>query len=172
MRWAPTNGDDRSCETRYIQSMTPTNRLLAPRSLVAAAAASLALAFGCSFSDSSKSISDSVNHSSDSSGKSSDSSSSSSKDNKSAFADDLVEYTQAYVKAGGGAEGFLDGVGDLARKRGVSDWEADPRAWWSIGRGLGMTKLDDTQIVAYENAWAGGDARRVEAIRRGVMKVR
>ena len=153
--------------------MTYTIRPRAPRALFAIAIASLALAgFGCSFSDSSRSISDSVNHSSDSSGKSSDSSSSSSKDQKSSFADDVVEYTQAYVKAGGGAESFLDGVGDLARKRGVSDWEADDATWVSIGRGLGMTKVTDAQLVAYEKAWTSGDPERVAAIKRGVDKVR
>jgi len=152
--------------------MKHTIRPRAPRSLVAIAIASALAGFGCSFSDSSRSISDSVNHSSDSSGRSSDSSSSSSKDQKSSFADDLVEYTQAYVKAGGGAEGFLDGVGDLARKRGVSDWEADDATWVSIGRGLGMTKLSDSDLVAYENVWAAGDPERVAALQRGVMKVR
>jgi hypothetical protein len=153
--------------------MTYPIRLRASRCLVAVAVAGLGLAgVGCSFSDSSRSSSDSVNHSSESSGKSSDSSSSSSKDKKSAFADDLVEYTQAYVTAGGSAEGFLDGVGDLARKRGVSDWEAENATWVSIGRGLGMTKLSDSQLVAYENAWAAGAPERIAAIRRGVMKVR
>jgi hypothetical protein len=153
--------------------MEHTIRPRASAFLVVSAVAGLALAgLGCSFSDSSRSISDSINHSSDSSGKSSDSSSSSSKDKKSAFADDLVEYTQAYVKAGGGAEGFLDGVGDLARKRGVSDWEADDATWVSIGRGLGMTKLGDAELVAYENVWAAGNPERIGALQRGVMKVR
>jgi hypothetical protein len=153
--------------------MKHTIRPRGPLAPVAVAIASLALAgLGCSFSDSSRSISDSINHSSDSSGRSSDSSSSSSKDKKSSFADDLVEYTQAYVKAGGGADGFLDGVGDLARKRGVSDWEADEATWVSIGRGLAMTKLSDAQRVAYEDAWAAGDLQRIAALRRGVMKVR
>ena len=153
--------------------MRHTNRLRAPRSLVAFAAASLALAgFGCSFSHSSNSMSDSIGKSSDSIGKSSDSSSSSSKDKKSAYADDLVEYTQAYVKAGGGAESFLGGVGDLARKRGISDWEAEDVTWVSIGRGLGMTKVSDAQLVAYENAWAASNPQRIAAIQRGVAKVR
>ncbi|HTY19842.1 MAG TPA: putative lipoprotein [Myxococcota bacterium] len=153
--------------------MTSTSRPSAPHLYVGVAAACLALAsFGCSFSDSSKSISDSVNHSSDSSGKSSDSSSSSSKDKQSAFADDVVQYTQAYVQAGGSAQSFFDGVGDLARKRGVSDWEAADATWISIGRGLGMTHLSDAELVAYEKAWAAGNSERMAAIQRGVAKVR
>ncbi len=137
-----------------------------PRTLIAFAAAGLLLgSFGCSFSDSSKSISDSINNSSESS-------SSSSKDSKSAFADDVVEYTQAYVRAGGGAESFLGGVGDLARKRGISDWEAEDATWVSIGRGLGMTKATNAELTAYKNAWTGGDTQHMAAIQRGVDKVR
>ena len=146
--------------------MTNALRPQTLRSLVACAAVGLLLGgFGCSFSDSSKSISDSINNSSESS-------SSSSKDSKSAFADDVVEYTQAYVKAGGGAQSFLGGIGDLARKRGISDWESGDATWISIGRGLGMTKATNAELAAYENAWTGGDEQRIAAIQRGIDKVR
>jgi len=151
--------------------MMPTLR--APCALLAIVAAGLLAAdLGCSFSYSSGSLSDSSKNSSDSIKNSSDSSSSSSKDSKSSFADDVVEYTRAYVAAGGGAESFLGGVGDLARKRGISDWEAQDASWVSIGRGLGMTEASDAQLAAYQRAWTGGDARRMAAIQQGVDRVR
>jgi len=151
---------------RYTHCMKSARRRWIARSLTVSAAAGLLLGgLGCSFSDSSKSISDSINNSSESS-------SSSSKDGKSAFADDVVEYTQAYVKAGARAESFLGGIGELARKRGISDWESGDATWLSIGRGLGMTKATNAELAAYENAWTGGDKQRIAAIQRGIDKVR
>jgi hypothetical protein len=130
---------------------------LAPLLLVAAA--------GCSFSHSSESFSDS-------STSSSESSAASSKGDRSAFGDDVVEYTEAFVETGGGTASFLGGVGDLASKRGITDWEADPHAWESIGRGLGRTETGDAQIAAYEAAWTDGDRARMAAIQKGVDAVR
>lgn len=131
------------------------------RSRLIASALLLAAASGCSFSHSSESFSDS-------SESSSDSSSGSSKGDRSAFADDVVEYTEAYVEAGGGEGGFLSGVGDLARERGITDWEADPLAWESIGRGLGRTEASHAEIAAYQASWTGGDRGRMAAIQKGV----
>jgi hypothetical protein len=133
--------------------------------VLALAAVVLAAGVGCSFSYSSRSISDSSKHSSDSS-------SSSSKNDKTAFSEDVVEYAKAYVEAGGGAGDFLGGVGELARKRGISDWESDDANWVSIGRGIGMTKASEPQLEAYERAWTSGDSRRIASIKQGVDAVR
>lgn len=124
-------------------------------------AALLAAVLGCSFSDSSESASDSSTSSSDSSG-------SSSGEKDVAFQHDVQQYTAAFVKAGGrDGDGFYAGLGDLARQRGLSDWEAVPGTWESIGRGLGAAAVTDAERHAYVQAWAAGDTERRHAIERG-----
>jgi hypothetical protein len=125
-----------------------------------------AAGFACSFSYSSKSISDSVESSSESS------SSSSPESNESKYRHDVESYTQAYVVSGGSQTAFQSGLSDLARKRGITDWESDDNTWRGIGRGLGRTKIDNVQLAVYEKNWAGDDPQKVELIRKGFGEVR
>ena len=129
--------------------------------LVIACAGSLA----CSFSYSSKGSSDSSKSSSDSSGSSSGSDSA-------RFQKDVEQYTQSFVEAGGSGDSFFAGLGDLARKRSVSDWESEPGTWEAIGRGLGRTRVNDAQCTAYETAWADGNPTRQNAIAQGFAAAR
>lgn len=130
-------------------------------SLAALPAVLLVAALGCSFSNSSESASDSSTSSSDSSG-------SSSGEEEAAFHQDVEQYTVAFVKAGGRDEdAFYAGLGDVARQRGVSDWEAVPGTWESIGRGLGVAAVTEAERHAYAQAWAAGDTVRRHAIERG-----
>ena len=138
--------------------MTQVFRCAFTVAVALACAASLA----CSFSHSSGSISDS-----------SKSSSGSSADDKKAFRNDVSQYTEAFVEAGGEQQQtFFSGLSDLARKRGVSDWESEPSTWEAIGHGLGRTKVNDAQRTAYETAWASGDAERESAMARGFANAR
>jgi hypothetical protein len=135
-------------------------------SLVVAVSLALASALGCSFSHSSESFSDSSKGSSDSS-------KSSSGDDEKAFRDDVETYTVAYVGAGGrGDESFFGGLGDLARKHGVSDWESEPTTWEAIGRGLARSDLADAERMAYAQAWTGGEAGKTDALDRGLTAAR
>ena len=130
----------------------------------------LATALACSFSYSSQSFSDSSKSSSDSvSGSSESSSGSSSPEEQRAarYKQDVADYTESYVIAGGGDSGFLRGVGDLARQRGVNDWESEQDTWEGIGRGLARTQLGAVQLEVYKSNWSGGDAGRMESIQRG-----
>jgi len=132
----------------------------------ASACALSAASLACSFSYSSGSISDSVESSSDSS------SSSSPASTGSKYREDVASYTQAQVNSGGGGAGFLSGIGDLARKRGITDWESDHDTWRGIGRGLGRAKVDSVQLGVYQQNWAGGDPEKVKLIRKGYDEVR
>jgi hypothetical protein len=123
---------------------------------------------GCSFVHSSGSFSDS----SASASRSSSASSASSRSDHAVLLDDVESYTESFVKAGGSQQSFLEGVGDLARKRGVTDWEADPTIWKAIGRGLGRTNANPGSVAAYERAWTGGDRARMGEVERGVSEVR
>ena len=145
--------------------------------VVALAAASLA----CSFSYSSKSISDSITSSSksisdsvtSSSDSVSDSSTSSSPGSAaSRYRKDVESYTQAFVVSGGSDSSFKSGLGEVAKKHGITDWEANDETWIGIGRGLGRTKIDDVQLGVYQKNWTGGDVNKIKLIQQGFDAVR
>lgn len=127
----------------------------------------LAGPLACSFSNSSAS-------SADSSGSSARSSGSSSGDSGSArFHRDVEHFTALYVEERGRDESsFLAGIGDLARERGISDWEGEAATWEAIGRGLGRSPLSEAERNAYAQAWTDGDADRVRALGRGTATAR
>jgi hypothetical protein len=120
-------------------------------------AAVLVLA-GCSFSASSKS-------SSDSSESSSGSSSPESKETQ--YRNDVRDYTASYVKSGGRIEDFRRRLGDLARERGITDWEQNLVTYDGIGRGLGRAKVSQVELDTYTSNLAGGDPAKAKAIKDG-----
>lgn len=151
----------------------------------------VASTYACSFSYSSDSSSDSSKHSSDSSTSSSGSSSpdhdhddghdhdddhdddkkneKKSSSSSSTFDQDVEQYTGAFLDAGGSTnESFLSGVGDLARRHGVSDWESDPSTWEAIGRGLARSHATTAERTAYQAAWTGGDPTKQSAMAKGI----
>jgi hypothetical protein len=100
------------------------------------------------------------------------STSSSPESDESKYQKDVESYTQAFVASGGSDALFLSGIGDLARKRGITDWESNESTWVGIGRGLGRTKIDKVQLGVYEKNWAGGDAKKIQWIQKGFDQVR
>jgi hypothetical protein len=137
--------------------------------------ASVVAVAGCSFSHSSKSSSDSSQSSSKSSGSVSQSSSDSSSPAQArarAYKADVADYTQAYVVSGGSAGSFLNGIGALAEKRGVSDWESDPATWEGIGVGLAHANVTKQQLSVYKENWSGGNTEAMEGIQRGYDSAR
>ena len=137
------------------------------RAFIIAAALLCSASLACSFSHSSGSSSDSSKSFSNSS------KSSSGGDDKKAFREDVSHYTEAFVEAGGAQpQSFFSGLSDLARKRGVSDWESEPSTWEAIGWGLGRTDVNDAQRTAYESAWTNGDAARESAMAKGFANAR
>lgn len=129
----------------------------------------------CSFAQSSQSSSDSSQSSSESvSGSSRSVSGSSSPDQQSArrYEQDVADYTETYVVSGGGDGGFLRGIGDIAQKRGVSDWESDAVTWEGIGRGLARVNPSNTQLEVYKANWTGGDAAKLQSLEKGYASER
>lgn len=129
------------------------------------AVAALAFApLGCSFSESSatssKSVSDSISSPFTSSSKSS-------KSDSQEYEDDVAAYTKGFVRGGGSAAGLRDGLGDIAKKHGVSDWEADKNTYEGVGVGLARAGLQGIEYQGYRDAVAAGDAERAAAIDRG-----
>jgi hypothetical protein len=133
--------------------------------LVLAVLGQLGCSISTSPSDSSESSSDSSGSLSDSSGSSSRSSSPSSKE--SAYRDDVRDYTAAYVKSGGRIADFDKRLGELARSRGITDWEENMATYEGIGRGLGKADVNGVELDTYVHGLAGGDLKKAAAIRKG-----
>jgi hypothetical protein len=137
---------------------------------LAGAVALAATSLACSFSYSSKSISDSIGSSSKSVSNSVSSSSPESDESK--YQKDVESYTQAFVVSGGSDTAFMGGISDLAKKRGITDWESDDHTWVGIGRGLGRAKVDSVQLGVYQKNWTGGDPAKMKLIQQGFDDVR
>jgi len=145
-------------------------------------AIALVAALGCSISQSSQSISDSSESSSDSSNNfskssnsiseslsnSSDSSSdSSSGGSDEAYRDDVRDYTFAYILSGGRFEAFQKGLGDLARRHGVTNWEANRASYRGIGEGLGRARVTQTQLDVFKTNLAGSSPEKMRDMQVG-----
>lgn len=137
------------------------------RGVAAAAWLSLVLVLpqACSFSNSSKGSSDSSGSSSDSSASSSRSSSPESADTQ--YRNDVREYTAAYVKTGGQFDAFRRGIGDLAKKHSITNWEDDAVTYQGIGEGLGEAGATGVQLKAYMDGLAGQDAAKRASMQKG-----
>ena len=142
---------------------TLSHRLTARLSPASIVLLCLAGPLACSFSYSSQSSSDSSKSSSESS---SSSSRSSSPNSEAAYRKDVSDYTEAYVVSGGSDGAFLNGIGRLAEKRGITDWESDENTWIGIGRGLGGTQITAVQLGVYKENW-GVDPQRMQSIQKG-----
>jgi hypothetical protein len=124
-----------------------------------------ALVAACSFSYSSEKFSDSSSASSDSSASSSPGA------KGRAYQNDVSDYTTAYVKSSHDLTSFRSGLGNLARKRGVTDWEDDENTWLGIGAGLGRAKVSKVELDVYKTNLSGGDARHAASIQKGYDSV-
>ncbi len=98
---------------------------------------SIALLFGCSFSDSSETLSDSISSPFNWSSSSSDSSK-----EDSAYRQDVSDYTIAFTRQRGDLDAFRHGLGQLAERRGITNWEEDSFTCASIGLGLQRAQLE------------------------------
>ena len=136
---------------------------LAGRFVSSLLAALIVLALhGCSISTSS---SDSSESSSDSSASSSASSSPASKE--SLYRDDVRDYTAAYVKSGGQIADFNLKVGELAKARGITNWEENMATYEGIGQGLAKAGVTGVAYDTYVTNLAAGDPNKAAAIRKG-----
>ena len=123
----------------------------------------LALATGCSISDSSVSISDSI-------GSSSDSSASSSRGRDVGYQDDVRDFTAAWVKSGGQVDAFQSEIATLARKHGISDWESSKATWVGVGAGLRRGGVAGTPFETYKQNLTSGDTQRMGWLQSGYAK--
>ena len=128
----------------------------------------VAMATGCSISESiSKSVSSPFEWSSASSG----SSSASSAARGEAYRNDVRDYTAAYVQSGGEFSTFTRGLGNIASKHGVSNWESDDNTWIGIGQGLKKAGQTPAQLSVWKTNLTNGDAHKAAAMQQGYDSV-
>jgi len=123
---------------------------------------------GCSISES---ISRSVSSPFEWSSSSSASSSASSGAREEAYRNDVRDYTAAYVQSGGEYSAFTRGLGNIASKHGVSDWESDDNTWVGIGQGLKKAGQTPAQLSVWKTNLTNGDAHKAAAMQQGYDSV-
>jgi len=120
----------------------------------------LLVPLGCSFSESSKSSSDS-----------SASSSGSSSPGDTAYYDDVRSTTEEYAKSGGPFDAYQKKLGDLAKERGVTNWEENLGTYAAIGEGLGQAKASQGLVDTFKSRLAppgsANSADKQAAIQKG-----
>ena len=114
---------------------------------------------GCSFYYSSES---SIKSSGSSSG-----SSSGDEDKKEAYRDDVRDFTAAYAGARQDLDGFERGLGEVARRHGITDWEADATTWVAVGAGLKRAAVSAPDLASYEAGIGRAEPAKVALIRSG-----
>jgi hypothetical protein len=80
---------------------------------------------------------------------------------------DVRDYTIAYVRSGGDFSKFMQGLGGLAQKHGVTNWEADPNTFVGIGRGLKRAGVTPMQLEVYKTNLALGDPQKAASMQKG-----
>ena len=120
------------------------------------------LAAGCS-------ISNSLSASSESSSKvvSSpfESSSSSLKSAETRYREGVRDHTVSYVRSGGSVEALQTQIADLARQRGISDWQASNATWEGVGEGLARAGAKGADFEADLTRLTGSDPAKMATVR-------
>jgi hypothetical protein len=83
------------------------------------------------------------------------------------YRNDVRDFTASYVKSGGRIEDFKRRLGDLAKERGITDWEENMATYEGIGRGLGKAKVSQVELDTYTANLSGGDPKKAKAIKDG-----
>lgn len=132
----------------------------------------------CSISDSVGSISDSggslanssesISDSSKSSSKSSEKDSKSTEDNR--YETEIQDFTVTYLRTNSSQaeqHAFMKGLSDVASQNGIVDWEANPKTYRGIGKGLRKAKISGIQYELYKKKFANGDSGKMDDIQEG-----
>jgi hypothetical protein len=129
--------------------------------LTLALLASLCAPGGCSISRSVESLSKSVSSpfewSSGSSGGEEDS----------AYRDQVRDFAYAYARSAGDMVAFRRGIGAIAERRGIHDWEDDDPTCRSIGEGLRRSGIGEARAQAFAGQLFAARPERAEVVLKG-----
>ncbi len=106
-----------------------------------------------SSSDSSGSVSDSVSSVSYSLESISGSSSASSREG--AYRGDVEDFTGEWLRSGGDAASFYQGVAPIAEDHGITNWQAEEITYEAVGRALRDAGVTDARYESVREALAG-----------------
>ncbi len=123
---------------------------------------------GGSISDAMGSISQSVTSISKSMGSVSESSSGG-KDQaaRDDYRREVRNFTAIFVQSEATPEDFLQDLGRIADRHGVTDWERDRLTYVAVGAGLRQAGIDADRIRAFEASLTDADPRAVRYVREG-----
>jgi len=141
-----------------------TPRPWARAALALSLAAPLAGLSACSISKSSESLSTSIS----SPFKSSSDSSSGGKE--SAYLDEVRSYTAGFATSAGDATDFRRGIGSIAERRGIHDWEDDDDTCKAIGQGLKKAGLTQEKAQAILGEIFAGRSDRAAVALKGFQE--
>jgi hypothetical protein len=143
-------------------------------------ALALTTATGCSISNSSASISDSISSPSTSISKSSSGDDSKDDDSEApapetpqdnaSYRRDVSQLTVTYIKSGGDIGALRTSVADLAKARGITDWEADADTTQAIGVGAGTAGLQEAAFEDFSKQLFGDDLTKLNELRKGYQQ--
>ncbi len=115
---------------------------------------------GCSFYYSSESSAKSITSSSESSSDDDDDD-----EKKEAYRNDVRDFTAAYAAESADPAAFASGLSAVARRHGITDWEAEDATFTAIGAGPKRANVAASDVARYESALAGSDRERIRLLR-------
>ena len=71
------------------------------------------------------------------------------------------------MKSGGRIADFDKKLGELAKARGITDWEENMATYDAIGQGLVKAGVNGVELDTYITNLANGDPKKAAAIRKG-----
>ena len=113
------------------------------------------------------SISESVKSSFESSASSSASSSGSSSKESESYRNEVRDYTSAYVKSGGQFENFTSGLGSIAQRHKITNWEENKDTFVGIGAGLRAGSVTPEQFKVWQSNLSNGDSTKASWMQSG-----
>ncbi len=126
---------------------------------------------GCSISESAGSLSRSSESVSDSSKSSSESSGTESKQpEENTYEQGIQDFTVTFLRTNPvpiDQQSFMKGVSDVASENSVVDWEANPKTYRGIGKGLRKAKISGDLYRLYLKTLSNGDAGKMDDIQEG-----
>jgi hypothetical protein len=120
---------------------------------------------GCALSESSASLSASVESSSKVVSSPFESSASSLKSAETRYREDVRDHTVSYVRSGGDVAAFQAELAEVARERGITDWEASNATWQGIGEGLARAGASGADFESRLVALTGSDPAKMATVR-------
>ena len=86
---------------------------------------------------------------------------------KKAYREDVRDFTVAFATESADLGGFEDGLAAVARRHGITDWEADAATYTAVGAGLQRAQVPAVDRARYESLVGRDEPTKIDLIRRG-----